>query len=461
MTTIPLSEVRFHPHSFADREGRLFWWEGGLYRGLSSGAGEFFARLLRDGTLERLSEQGLLIDTQGTDFSLDGFEAVVRHRLVPFVSYPEEWCPAMLKDAGLALLDLLIELARRGLTLKDAHPWNLLFDRGKAVYVDLTSITPLKDDQWRGYDEFRRFYLNPLLLMAHNQERIARRLLLEYDGVLNADVAVLCRGGRVSSLLPSLVRRAKKTWRRAQRRTWAPQSQRSFGTEKSAAARSIVAYEEIRREIEDVDLSGESLIGGTEAVAKSAAARDEWTLVQRRAREILTQLKPASVLDVGTTSCGWYSYSAVASGLAALSMSTDSTLLTRLYLDTRRERWPLLPVVMDFTDPTPSRGLCSHWSIAASERLKCDLVLALGNVDQWIFKRSLNFTQIIDGFASFSKRWLLAEFVPPSDDSLRKFSREISWYNFEHFVEALKERFPRVTVLPGSPAGRVLLVCEK
>ena len=458
MTTIPLSEVRFHPHSFADRGGRLFWWNGDLYRGLSSGSGEFFAGLLRDGTLERLSDKGLLVDTQGTDFSLDGFEAVVRHRLVPFVSYPEEWCPAMLKDAALALLDLLIELARCGLTLKDAHPWNLLFDRGKAVYVDLTSITPLKDDQWRGYDEFRRFYLNPLLLMAHNQERIARRLLLEYDGVLEADVAVLCRGNSVSSLLPALVGRAKKTWRRAQQQSGVLQSQRSVRSGKSVAARSIIAYGAIKREIEDIDLRAANPIDGTEAAAR---VRDEWTPMQRLACETLAQLKPGSVLDVGTTASGWYSYSAVASGLAVLSMSTDSTLLTRLYLDSRRERWPLLPLVMDFTDPTPSRGLCSHWSIAASERLKCDLVLALGNVDQWIFKRSLNFTQIIDGFASFSKRWLLAEFVPSSDESLRKFSREISWYNFEHFVEALKERFPSVTVLPSAPAGRMLLLCEK
>lgn len=451
MTTIPLSEVRFHPHSFADRGGRLFWWKGSLYRGLSSGTGELFARLLRDGTLEGLSEQGLLVDTQETDFSLDGFEAVVRHRLVPFVSYPEEWCPAMLKDAALALLDLLIELARSGLTLKDAHPWNLLFDRGKAVYVDLTSITPLKDDQWRGYDEFRRFYLNPLLLMAHNQERIARRLLLEYDGILEADVAALCRDDSISSLLPALVDRIQKIWRRTSR------SRRSARAEKSVAARSIVTYGEIKREIEDIDLPGASPMGGVDAVQ----ARDEWSPIQRRTCETLAQLKPASVLDVGTTARGWYSHSVVASGLAVLSMSTDSTLLTHLYLDARRERWALLPVVMDFTDPTPSRGLCSHWSIAASERLKCDLVLALGNVDQWIFKRSLNFTQIIDGFASFSRRWLLAEFVPPDDESLRKFSREISWYNFEHFVEGLKERFPSVTVLPSAPAGRMLLLCEK
>jgi hypothetical protein len=209
MKTISLDDVSFHPHSFADPAGRLFWWNGGLYRGLHCDAARLFSRLLCASTLQRLSEQGLLIDTEATDFRLEGFEAVVRHRVVPFASYPEEWCPAMLKDAALTLLDLLIELARCGLTLKDSHPWNLLFDRGRPIYVDLTSITAIHDDHWRGYDEFCRFYRNPLILMAHGQERIARRLLLEYDGVRESEVFAITRSSSTWRSLAALIIRMK------------------------------------------------------------------------------------------------------------------------------------------------------------------------------------------------------------------------------------------------------------
>src|SRR5919198_1873929 len=145
MDRIPHDEVKFHPHSFADADGRLFWWQGELYRGLGAEWATLFRRLLQQGIIQRLIDKGLLVETEPTALTMDGYEMVVRHRLLPFVSYPEEWCPAMLKDAALALTELLTELAKVGLTLKDSHPWNVLFDQGRPVYVDLTSITSIKD----------------------------------------------------------------------------------------------------------------------------------------------------------------------------------------------------------------------------------------------------------------------------------------------------------------------------
>ena len=100
----------------------------------------------------------------------------------------------MLKDAALTNIRLLTELARYRFTLKDAHPWNILFDAWKPVYVDISSIVSISDNTaWHGYDEFCRFYLYPLMLMAHGQDRIARRLLPELDGVSKADVSKLTR----------------------------------------------------------------------------------------------------------------------------------------------------------------------------------------------------------------------------------------------------------------------------
>ena len=100
----------------------------------------------------------------------------------------------MLKDAALTKIRLLTELARYRFTLKDAHPWNILFDAWKPVYVDISSIVSISDNTgWHGYDEFCRFYLYPLMLMAHGQDRIARRLFTELDGVSKADVSKLTR----------------------------------------------------------------------------------------------------------------------------------------------------------------------------------------------------------------------------------------------------------------------------
>ena len=468
MMRIPADEVRYHPHSFADPAGRVFWWKGELYRGLYADSAALFGRLLREGKLERLADQGLLIDTEATDFFIDGYEMIVRHRVIPFASYPEEWCPAMLKDAALTLLDLLIELAHCGLTLQDSHPWNLLFDRGRAVYVDLTSITPIRDDHWRGYDEFCRFYQNPLILMSHDQERIARRLLFEYDGVLGSDVLALTQGSIFSRSLPAIISRFKRartrlrwTYSRQARMDLDPQ----FGNgEKPTRAPDLLVrrFRKIKQRIQELSLPSAISAGDGRDFATSFARPQSWMPIQRAVHEVLNRRKPSSVLDLGISETGWHSMAVANSGSAALAVGTDSAVLTKLYTAAHKQRLPLLPVFMDFTDPTPSRGLCSHWSVAASERFKCDLVLALANVHQFVFQRSLNFDQIVEGFASFSKRWLIAEFVPAENEGLRKLSsRKFSWYNLENFATALKKRFPTVSALPGSSSGRVLLACEK
>lgn len=455
MPRISADQVRFHPHSFADPAGRLFWWDGDLYRGLRADAKPLFDKLLRDGTLKRLADQGLLIETWRTDLSIDGYEMVVRHRTIPFASYPEEWCPIMLKDAALTLLDLLIELARCGLTLKDAHPWNLLFDRGRPVYVDVTSIVPIAVDEWSGYGEFSRFYRNPLILMAHNQERIARRLLPEYDGITEADVAALNCGSYRPRLLAATARRFKNAWLSRRRQV-------NPSREKNDPAKALIrVFSKTRNEIKDIHLPGEEIADRAEDFSPSVSPGDMESQHRSQVEKILSQVNPQSVLDIVDAAAGWYSCAVANSGTAALAMGTDSGLLMNLYALARRNRLPLLPVMMDFTDPTPSRGLSSHWSISARERLKCDMVLALSNLHSYLLQRSLNFEQIAEGLELFSKRWLIAEFVSPEDPALRQFSRRnVSWYNLENFIAALKIRFRSVAALPAA-SPRVLLICEK
>ncbi len=118
------------------------------------------------------------METELTDLALDGYRLVLRHRSLPFVSYPYEWCDEMLKDAVLLLIDLEMKLTRHGLTLVDASPWNVVFDGSRPVFVDFTSFLPAeKNWTWNAYDGFCRYYIHPLQLMAHGRRRTARSLL--------------------------------------------------------------------------------------------------------------------------------------------------------------------------------------------------------------------------------------------------------------------------------------------
>src|SRR5947209_8392212 len=116
---IPTEEVKFNPQSFQDPAGRIFTWNGGVYRGISAESAPFLARFVQSDTHAKLVAAGLLIDTEVTDLAIDGFDLVLRHRLLPFVSYPFEWSAAMLKAAALTIINLAIEVHAHGMMLKD------------------------------------------------------------------------------------------------------------------------------------------------------------------------------------------------------------------------------------------------------------------------------------------------------------------------------------------------------
>ena len=179
---IPPEEVEFHPLSFADTNGRVFWWKGELYRGISPERKDLYNKLLEPGIVQNLIKKGLLVETEVSSFSMNDYPLVLKHRVVPFVSYVYEWPSLMLKDAALALIEIAMELAKEGLSLQDAHPWNMLFNGSKPIYVDFGSIAPARPDTlWRAADEFYRFFVYPLQLMSHGYSRIARWLLHDYE----------------------------------------------------------------------------------------------------------------------------------------------------------------------------------------------------------------------------------------------------------------------------------------
>lgn len=471
---IPYCKVKFHPHSFGDHHIRLFRWNGQIYRGISSERTPYFTQLFRDGVIQRLTEQGLLIESELTPLVIDGYEMVVRHRYIPFTSYPNEWCAAMFKNAALTLIDLALELAQHGLTLGDAHPWNLLVDVDtcKPVFVDLGSIGPINDDMWPAYDEFCRFCLYPLILMSHGQDQIARLLMCEDKGVLKSELLMLTRDSALSVSLPKppvisrlklvLQQRVPQSYRQQLKKSLS--SMRSLFRKQSHDLKSPLDFlEKIRREVESITLP-DCKTEWSDHCGKSSLSfspQDAWTAKQRSLHKILTELRPSSVLDIGCNT-GWYSKLAALSGSRVVAFDTDELVITQLYYDARDNKLPILPLIMDFTKPTPSRGLSNHWAIAATERFQCDMVLALALVHHIVLERRLNFDQIVEGLALFSKRWVVVEFIPREDQDVGKWwSDRISWYTLDNFINALKKRFSNVSIMPSHPEHRVLLLCEK
>lgn len=470
MEQIPYSEIAFQPSSFADPSGRLFWWKGELYRGIAGDKIELYQGLFDDGTLEMLIKKGLVVDTEITPFTINEYKLVLKHGVVPFVSYAYEWCPQMVKDAGLALLDLQLELAGKNLTLQDAHPWNVLFDWCKPVYVDLGSIVPAQPNAyWPAYDEFCRFFLYPLRLMSRGHGRIARWLVFDNaHGVLKSDLDALTNKTPLGLHVKKTARKLLDAGKRKTPTLLHPPLRAGISLLKSMTRPYIQSsrpgfLKQVRRELETITLRSTKTewTDYYERNFPTFSPSSGWTAKHHGVYKVLSDLRPKTVLDFGSNR-GWYSQLASLLGSQVVAFDVEEASITQLYNEAKAMNLQILPLIMDFRFPTPAYGLSYKLFPSAAERLQCDMVLALGLTHHLVFKRQLNFHQLADGLSIFSKGWLLVEFVPREDQYVREWwSEKYSWYTLDNFVGALKRHFRNVAILPSSPEPRVLLLCEK
>jgi SAM-dependent methyltransferase len=465
-------DVVFHHLSLADPNGRLFWWNGELYRGISAERAPLYRDLFNKGIVDELIGKKLIIHSEVSDLKTDDYELILTHRLIPFVSYPYEWCAAMLKDAALVVIDLEMELARHHLSLQDAHPWNVLFDGTTPYYVDFGSIVPAHQEiLWPAYEQFCNFFLYPLLLMNDGHGRVARWLLHDYDrGVLKSDLAAFDFGFMLSSKIQNATKYAssiivsftpKRLRRQVRQRIALMRTQLLKAGDLSKSRLGFL--EKLRQRIISLAPRQQKTEWSDYYIEcfPPFTPSSQWTAKHCSVHQVLTDLKPQSVLDVGCNR-GWYSLLASHLGCQVVAFDNDEPSVTKLYLDGKENGLSIFPLIMDFTSPSPGYGLCNQSLAPANDRLRCDMVMALGLVHHLVFKRQLDFDQIVPGLSTLSKRWLLLEFIPREDHYVREWwSEKYSWYKLDKLIDTLRRHFCHVRILPSYPEPRTLLLCSK
>ncbi len=455
-------QVVFHPFSYGDWTGRVFSWEGGIYRAISSERAAFYEHLLSQGILRDLIRRQLLIDTEITGLELAGYALVLKHRTVPFVSHCYEWCGEMLKAAALSVLQLERELLNYGLTLQDAHPYNVLFDGPTPVWVDLGSLVPFcRGEPWHAYEELLAYYARPITIMAAGHRQIARCLLRDTkSGIVQRDVEAITGTclAKTTVAVKALARRAvPPILRPFVRRPVRSILQSEPLTEKKEL---IGRIDNTIHQIESIRLAPAVL--NTECGDTSdLATTTDWTIKQRTVAQILSANAPRTVLDIGANG-GWYSRLAARNGAQVVSVDRDETSVTKVFFDAVRGRLPILPLVADFRNLNPLMAWSAAPGQAYVDRFGCEMVLALSLVHHLVFEQHLNFELIAHGLSAFARKCLVVEFVGREDEYARQwFTSRFSWYTLENLLTALKQKFREVTTFPSDKEHRYVLLCER
>ena len=345
--------------------------------------------------------------------------------------------------------------------LKDAHPWNVLFDGCRPVWVDLTSIVPADGSRtWPAEGEFYDNCVHPLLLMAQGREKLARAIMAGSEIVQRGDLEMV--GGSHSLLIDvtaALLSRVPEQKRKAVRKTLRPL--RSVFGKKSNGGPEIPLWsrlEQIKAEVENIQVP----FGEPQSSDFTFEPNESWNAKQRSMHEILSQKRPRTVLDIASGSA-WFSELAAQFSEHVAAFDTDPEAIGRLFASARARNLSILPLVMDFTRPTSGRGLANHSHIAATDRFPCEMVLMLGFLHDLVFRyRRLGLNEICDGLALFSKRWVVVEFIPGDDPEVGSlWSDWFAGYTLDNFKRALGRHFPKIEVWPSHPHSRVLLLCER
>jgi SAM-dependent methyltransferase len=462
-----MSAARIEPGSFRDPHSRVVEADGAVLRLLSEEGLRDWSALAASNLHGRLAAEGKLIGTELVEDALDlpdglvdGAAGVLRHEVVPFVSYPYEWTFEMLKDAALLQLEVLRGALDEGLILKDSSPYNVQWRGTQPVFIDVGSFERLREGEpWVGYRQFCMLFLYPLLLQAYKDMPFQPWLRGKLDGISPQECRDLLslrdlfhRGVLGHVVLHARLERGQKHSSRDVK----SELQRA-GFKKELIVANVERLQRLVRKLEwrpgrTAWSEYRSLTHYTDAdserkaeFVRAAAVSREWN----------------RVWDLGCND-GRYSRIAAEHARSVLAVDADAVVVDGLYRSLREEgsNGTILPLVVDLVDPSPALGWRGAERRTLADRGAPDLTLALALVHHVSIGGNVPVRDFLDWLRGLDTA-LVIEFPTPDDPlAQRLLARKRAGthpdYQRDYFERSLGELFDVETSEELSSGTRVL-----
>ena len=432
-----MRSIARHSSSFRDPSGFLFLDNGQIYRQINQSYKEHYDQLMNSGLYKKLADEGLLCfhhEICGLQNLSQEAYKVIKPEVIPFISYPHEWCFSQLKDAALTTLKIQQVALENDMILKDASAYNIQFKDGKPVLIDTLSFKKYSEGtSWVAYRQFCQHFLAPLALMACKDVRLNQLHRVYIDGI-PLDLA--------STLLPI------GTYFKLQ-----------ILIHIHIHAHFQKRYSDKELRSRKISISRDRLISLMDTL-KSAVTKLKWdqkktewssyyddlsyteaalNQKQRLIEAFIGDIQPTMVWDIGANT-GFFSRVASKSRIPTVSMDYDHSVVDTNYSRCKEnnERH-ILPLVIDLTNPTSSFGWSNEERMSLLDRGPVDVVLALALIHHLRVSNNTPLGSVAQLFSNICK-WLIIEFIPKTDP---KFLRLIA--NREDiFPDYTKDNFERL-----------------
>ena len=467
--------------TFRDPAGQLRLTANHALRHIHPAAVEATRDFLGSPLRASLERSGDLIASEIADVTQNPFarpgELWLRHPRIHPISYPWEWTTAQWRAAAELTLRIAGQAIDAGWTLKDATPLNILFDGARPALVDVLSFERRNPHStvWLAYGQFVRTFLLPLVAAKYLSWPL-QNTLFERDGYEPRTLyRALHPWNRLSPDLLDIV-------------TLATLFERSGGKQQRSPARPPNTDPELAMHILHKRIAR---LGRQIRHAAPPARKSPWSGYPQSAshyspadtadkqqfvKAALEQTRPARVLDIGANT-GVYSRMAAEAGAQVVALDSDAAALEILGRKASAQNKPITALVANIARPTPAAGFNNREHLSLLDRLVSnqnpdsnfdsrgfDMVLMLAIVHHLILREQLPLGHIAGLCASLTRRWLVLEWVPPSDPMYQEWLRGREAL-YGHLTEIdLLQAFTPLFHIAGQKAlgnGRVLLLFER
>ncbi|MFZ3171884.1 MAG: hypothetical protein WA118_07890 [Carboxydocellales bacterium] len=362
---------------------------------------------------------------------------IIKPEVIPFISYPYEWCFSQLKQAALATLQIQKLAMNYGMTLKDSSAYNIQFREGKPILIDTLSFEKYQEGQpWVAYRQFCQHFLAPLTLMSYTDIRLSQLFRIYIDGI-PLDLA--------SKLLPP------KTYLKF-----------SLLSHIHIHATTQKKYEDKAINISYRKLSRTGLLAIVDSL-ESAVNKLKWQPFgtewgeyydnnnysleafadkKRLVKEFLEHVKPSSAWDFGANT-GLFSRLAAERHIPTISFDIDPAAVEKNYLTTMKDgEVNILPLLLDLTNPSPGIGWKNKERSPLIQRGPTDMVFALALIHHLAISNNLPLSYIAEFFSKLCK-FLVIEFVPKSDSQIQRLLATREDIFTEYHQEAFERKFKK------------------
>ena len=433
--------------SFRDRDGRVYHYEGRVFRGLSESALETFRRLQKKSFYSKLVKTGKVIGTREICLEenplpndlIEQWAGFLEHDRVPVISYPYEWSFSMLKAAASLQLHLVERAVSNGFTLKDATPYNIQFVNRKPVFIDIPSIEPLpKGEPWSGYRQFCEMFLFTLMLQVYKKCNFQPFMRASIDGI----------GVQTAASLFGFRDRFRKG---VSSHVWLQSKLDSRFGGSSENVRSSLKSAGFNRELILVNVRKlQKLVGKLEWQATGSEwgdysefhnySEDDHVLKEEFVRKAVIDEQPAVVWDIGCNT-GQFSRIAAAHCDQVLSTDIDHVAIERLFLNPETPD-NILALVQNVADPSPNWGWRNQERSDLQTRSKPELVLCLALIHHVVITANIPLAEFVDWLAGLSPK-LVIEYVSRKDDKVQTLLRNKEDKYKDYSRESLEKHLNR------------------